>query len=193
MNKKPIVIIAGASGVGKTTIITELLADDPLKLKRVKTSTTRKSRPGAQVTDRHFLTKKKFENKIEKNEFLEHATVYKNLCGVQKADFESTYNSNNVPIFDVDIQGVRTLKKKLSKYKLLTFFIIYDSRESIKKRLLENPEKRSNLDERVTNINKEEKIGKELCKYAITNKQGNIAYAVNRIKNIIKKNGSWVR
>ncbi|MFC1656868.1 guanylate kinase [Patescibacteria group bacterium] len=185
VNTKPIIIIAGASGVGKTTIIIELLADKNLKLKRVKTSTIRPPRPGAQVTDRHFLTREDFETKIKKNEFLEHAVVFNNLCGVQKTDFEKVYNSENIPIFDVDIQGVRTLKNKLVDYPLLTFFIIYDSKESIKKRLLENPERRSNLDERVQKIATEEKIGKNLCKYAIENRQGKIEFAVNKIKDII--------
>lgn len=184
---KPIIIVAGASGVGKTTIINELLDDDSLRLKRVKTSTTREPRKGAKTVDRHFLTREEFENKIKKNEFLEHATVYENLCGVQNADFEDAYNSKNIPIFDVDIQGVRTLKTKLKDYLLLTFFITYDSKESIKKRLLENPERRSNLNERVQKISTEEKIGKELCKYAVENRQGNISYAVEEIKKIIKK------
>jgi len=160
---KPIIIIAGASGVGKTTIINELLDNDSLKLKRVKTSTTREPRKGAKTVDRHFLTRKEFENKIKKNEFLEHAIVFNNLNGVQDVDFEDAYNSENIPIFDVDIQGVRTLKDKLKNYPLLTFFIVYDSKESIKKRLLENPERRSNLDERVQKIASEEKIGKDLC------------------------------
>lgn len=188
MNKKSIVIIAGASGVGKTTIINELLTDDSLKLKRVKTSTTRPPRKGAQATDRHFLSRDEFEAKIKRGEFLEHATVYENLCGVQKTDFENVYNSENTPIFDVDIQGVKTLKDKLADYPLLTFFIIYDSKESIKKRLLENPERRSNLDERVKKIATEEKIGKELCKYAVENRQGDIAYAVGKITKILLKN-----
>lgn len=189
MNKKPIVIVAGASGVGKTTIIKELLADKKLKLKRVTTSTTRPERPGTKSPDRHLLSKKEFKQKMHNNEFIETAEFYGNLYGVQKVDFEKVYESNNIPIFDVDLNGVRSFKKELGNYPLLTFFIIYDSPKSIKKRLIDNPETRSNLNDRLKSISKEEKLGKTLCEYIIENKQGNIAFAVNKIKNIISEKG----
>ncbi len=185
MNKKPIFIISGATAVGKSTIINELLTDQSLHLKKVITTTTRPKRPNETADlDRHFLTKQEFIEKVKNNDFLEHSQVYDNFYGIQKVDLKKIMDSEFIPILDIDIQGARKIKKTLKDHNLITIFIKYDSKESIKKRLATS-DKRIDLKTRLTTIDKEEAEAK-FYDYQIKNIQGKLNKTIKTIKEIIQ-------
>ncbi|MGN1126455.1 MAG: hypothetical protein ACI4RI_03350 [Ruminococcus sp.] len=72
-NRGLLVVYSGFSGVGKGTIMKEMLSREE-SFKLSVSATTREPRPG-EVDGReyHFLSKEKFLEMIEKDEFLEYA------------------------------------------------------------------------------------------------------------------------
>ncbi len=81
MNGGKIIVISGPSGVGKTTLYKKLLSEFPA-LSFSTSVTTREPRPGeSEGYDYFFISKEEFKRKIENNELVEWAIVYKNLYG----------------------------------------------------------------------------------------------------------------
>lgn len=67
--KHPIIIIMGASGVGKDTIINELLKNNPA-ISRIKRVTSREKKERDQEWDFEYLTPKEMEEKIQTGDVL---------------------------------------------------------------------------------------------------------------------------
>ena len=73
-------VISGPAGVGKTTICDRLIINYPDCLSRVVTVTTRKPRVGEiDGRDYHFVTKDKFKDLIQNQEFIEFAKIHNNF------------------------------------------------------------------------------------------------------------------
>ena len=120
--KKHFVALAAPSGGGKTTLCHMLLknySDTCLSI----SYTTRAPR-GAEVEGRDyfFVTKEKFQNLIKENALAEWAEVHGNLYGTSKQFLEDRRAENKIVLFDVDIQGVVSLKKAYPE-ETLSFFI----------------------------------------------------------------------
>ena len=131
-------IICGPSGVGKGTIINELLKCYPDKLGLSVSHTTRLPRPGENNgIHYHFVKKEWMEDKIKQtnndNFFIEYANVHGNLYGTSKNAVEYVQNQGKLCILDVDVQGVIQIKKSnfIGKY----IFIAPPSIELLENRL----------------------------------------------------------
>src|SRR5688500_5196220 len=73
----PLIVLSGPSGVGKTTLVDELLRTSALPLRRAVTATTRDPRPGEQDgVHYHFWTAERFREAIAAGEMLEYAEVF---------------------------------------------------------------------------------------------------------------------
>jgi len=110
-NKNTLIIIAGGSGTGKTTVET-LLSQDPNIIKLVST-TTRPSREGeVDGKDYYFINKEEFETELKKGRFLEHVVYDGNYYGVHGKVIDlilGVQKKNGVII--VDVAGFRQIKK----------------------------------------------------------------------------------
>ena len=76
--KGMLLVISGPSGAGKGTLFKRLLAEDETMTFSVSYA-TRDPRPGeVDGKDYHFVTNAEFDQMVEKNGFLEYATVHAN-------------------------------------------------------------------------------------------------------------------
>ena len=129
-----IFIFSSPSGAGKTTLV-KLVS----KKKNFITSishTTRKPRSNEiDGQDYHFVNDKKFQDLINKKEFLEYAKVFNNFYGTTKRPvFQNLLDGKNV-LFDIDWQGSSQIKAKDIKFKIFSFFVLPPSRKVLQKRL----------------------------------------------------------
>ena len=83
-DKNIMVVFSSPSGVGKTTI-TKKIQQKYHSFKLSVSHTTRTPRSNEiNGVDYHFISKKKFEELIDKNEFYEYAKIFDNYYGTQK-------------------------------------------------------------------------------------------------------------
>ena len=81
-------VITGPSGVGKGTLIAQLLRRVP-GLELSVSATTREPRAGeADGRDYHFLGREEFDRRARAGEFLEHATYSGNRYGTLRPEVE---------------------------------------------------------------------------------------------------------
>ncbi len=105
-----LLLISAPSGGGKTTVCSGLLEACP-RLRRVVTCTTRTPRPGeVEGVDYHFLPAERFAAEVEAGAFLEHATVYGNRYGTQRAAVLATLNQGEDVLLNIDVQGAASVR-----------------------------------------------------------------------------------
>ncbi len=110
-----LVVISGPSGVGKSTVVRQLLKDNP-KFKLSISATTRKPRPGEKNgRDYHFLSEAVFYEKIKAREFLEWAKVHNSYYGTPLKFVTDRLAKGEVVILEVDVQGAASIKEAISK------------------------------------------------------------------------------
>ena len=135
--KNSLIIISGPSGVGKSTVLARLCQDKSLLIEDVITCTTRSMRSGeAQGEPYHFFSREEFEKKIKEDFFVEWAQVHQKFYyGIPKSSVEQVWVKNLCPIIDINVDGMRTIKKLYSQ--ALTIFLMPPSYDTLKGRLEE--------------------------------------------------------
>lgn len=150
MNNK-LIIFAGPSGTGKTTIVKQLLKEMPQHLSFSISATTRSSRPGEiHGREYYFLSEQDFLQKLAHGEFIEHEQVYKGtLYGTLKSEIERIGKLEKHVIFDIDVQGALNIKKMYGD-RALAILVKPPSIEILKQRLKErSTETIESLEERI--------------------------------------------
>ena len=102
-------IISGPSGVGKSTLIKELVKDTRFALS--VSATTRQPRPGEHDgIDYHFLDADEFRARIDRGEFLEYALVHgQSYYGTLASEVDRLGAQGQIAILDIDVQGAKSL------------------------------------------------------------------------------------
>jgi len=111
MKNKKLFVISGASGVGKSTVLSKVMEkrDD---LSFSVSATTRQPRPGEiDGVNYYFVSKKTFEDMIHKNAFLEYDAHMDNFYGTPKAQLEEKLEHCHV-ILDIDPNGAFHVRKE---------------------------------------------------------------------------------
>lgn len=128
-----LLIISGFSGVGKGTVIQQLLTEYPEKYVVSVSATTRKPRKGeVDGKSYYFKKRKEFEDLINKNEFLEFAEYAGEYYGTLKKDVYKNYFKGKNVIIEIDSQGARQIREK---QKIQSVFLIPPSFEELLHRL----------------------------------------------------------
>lgn len=111
MHSGTLFVISAPSGTGKTTILKKVMADVSGLMFSVS-HTTRNPREGEQNgVDYHFVSRKEFEDAIEKGHFIEYAHVHDNLYGTSRKAIVDQLNQGIDVILDIDTQGADIIRK----------------------------------------------------------------------------------
>jgi len=128
------VVLSSPSGVGKTTI-TKKIQQKYQNFKVSVSHTTRKPRSNeVDGIDYNFVSKDKFEKFIKDNEFYEYAKIFENYYGTFKKNVDQLIKINDI-LFDIDWQGTQQLSNSINS-NLIKIYLVADSKEELKKRLL---------------------------------------------------------
>jgi len=145
-----LVIFAGPSGTGKTTIVRHILSVFP-RLAFSISATSRPMRKNEKDTeDYYFLTQQQFREKIDKGEFIEWEEVYPgSFYGTLQTEVERLWKAGKHVIFDIDVKGALNLKKHFPDNSI-TIFIEPPSVQTLEQRLRDrNTETQEILEQRI--------------------------------------------
>lgn len=173
-------VVSAPAGTGKTTLVQMLVQEFPCIVESIS-YTTRSIRTGeAPGVHYHFISEKKFEEKIANNEFLEYVKLYGYYYGTCKKDLAQLQSEGKHVILVIDTQGALQLMKRFSA----TFiFILPPSLEALRERLKKRrTESEAVIDERLEWARREIEAAK-FYDYNIIN--DNLATAYQVLRSII--------
>ena len=132
MGKGKLFIISGASGVGKSTVLSRVIAARE-DLRFSVSATTRAPRPGeVDGESYYFVSKEKFEDMIAHNEFVEYDAHMNNYYGTPEAQLNEKLETGSV-ILDIEPNGAFAVRRRRPDATLI--FISAPSMEELMRRL----------------------------------------------------------
>lgn len=189
MNNSPkkIIVFAGPSGVGKSTL-SRILVDEFSQFEFSISATTRNPRGKEKDgVDYYFLSEEKFRKGIINQDFIEYEEVYPGrYYGTLQSEVKRITDLGKKAIFDIDVLGALNIKKQFKEQVC----IILVKPESIRA-LVERLRARGTDSEQEIIIRKN-RFEKELSfeKYfdeVIVNTTGDIKSAKKQLLTVIKK------
>lgn len=127
-----LIVISGASGVGKGTVVKKMMARRK-DLYFSVSATTRPPRPGEEDgKDYYFVTRERFQEMIRRGEMLEYDEHNMNFYGTPRAQVEEKRAKGHV-LLDIEPVGARNVKNNYPEAELV--FIMPPSVEELERRL----------------------------------------------------------
>ena len=128
-----LIVLSGPSGVGKSTVISELLGQRQ-DIHFSVSFTTRQPRVGeANGVNYNFVDRPEFERMIADGELLEHAEYVGNYYGTSLKVIEEKLAAGIDVLLDIEVQGAAKVRAKCPEAVLI--FIIPPSFEELSRRL----------------------------------------------------------
>lgn len=128
-----VVVVSGPSGVGKSTVLSAVLANCTDCVFSTS-ATTRAPRPG-EIDGVHyfFYDRRRFEEEEAAGDFLEWAEFCGNLYGTPRAPVIASVNAGKHVILDIETQGCVEVKTKLPES--VSVFIVPPSLDELRRRI----------------------------------------------------------
>ena len=129
-----ILVLAGPSGVGKTTVADALTLREP-RFRMTRSHTTRARRGDGRDDEYIYVTREEFLKLVSLGEMLEYTEYSGTLYGTSKAEIFSILSEGNIPLLVLDYNGVRSLKSQSLGSPVISVYI-YASLGTAKERLV---------------------------------------------------------
>jgi guanylate kinase len=166
-------IISAPSGSGKSTLVSRLL-NEVEDLTFSVSFTTRPPR-GTELDGHAYrvIDRAEFEERLARDEFLEHAEVFGNYYGTHSSALENARKQGKDLVLDIDVQGAAQLKKRIPD--AVSIFVLAPSRVELEKRLrARSQDKEETIRRRLTDAAKEIS-NYSLYDYVLVNNDLNLA------------------
>lgn len=162
------IIVSGASGVGKSTLVKRFVDSGLGRYELAKSITTRAPRSeGEHYT---FVSRETFQAMVEENAFLE-TNLYqgsKEFYGTPRTEIEHIIAAGKIPILEIDVNGKRQIERLANQYGFVPHSIFITAPpEMIYKRLIERGEPLENIVDRLTASFEEVAIADEYDSFII--------------------------
>lgn len=133
MAKGLLIVYTGASGVGKGTIMKQLLASDS-NFRLSVSATTRAPRPGeTDGVEYSFVSVDTFKQMIKEDGFLEYAQYCDNYYGTPKKPVYDMLEQGIDVFLEIEVEGFLQVKKQYPD--CVTIFVLPPSIEELRHRL----------------------------------------------------------
>jgi len=109
-----IIVVSGPGGVGKGTVVRQLVATDP-QLVLSRSWTTRSPRPGEAADAYVFVDRPTFEARVAADGFLEHAEFLGDLYGTPTPDPDDDRDL----LLEIDVQGAAQVVERFGDVLLV--------------------------------------------------------------------------
>jgi len=132
-NPEKLIIITGPSGVGKGTVVKNILSKDKNIWLSIS-ATTRKPRKGEEDgRDYYFLNLKKFEEMINKEMFLEWAEFAGNYYGTPINIIKDKIKNGYKVILEIEVEGACQVREKFPN--TISIFLLPPSKKELENRI----------------------------------------------------------
>ena len=148
-NLKKLIIITGPSGVGKGTVVKELL-DRNKDIWLSISATTRNPRVGENDgLNYYFISEERFKDMIDKKEFLEWAQFAGNYYGTPISTVNEKIEKGFIVLLEIEVEGAKQIKEKFPE--ALSIFLLPPSKAELEKRIRNRgTEKEEAIDKRLS-------------------------------------------
>jgi len=183
-------VLCGPSGSGKSTLMKKLMAEFEDSFGFSVSHTTRSPRPGEEDgTDYHFSTREEMKSMIENNEFVENAEFSGNMYGTSKKSIQDVLDNGKICILDIDVQGVKAIKKVDDIPKPLYVFMKPPSLQVLEERLrARGTETEESLQKRLGSAAKEMEYGEEEGNFDVIIVNDELDAAYDKLKEFMLEN-----
>ena len=133
---RPVFVITGTSGEGKSTLAKHLVQRLP-ELELAVSATTRPRRPGEEDgRDYHFLSAEEFDRRLEAGEFLEWVELpwgegYRS--GTLWSELDRITSGGHSPLLEIETGGALAVRDRVPA--AVTIFVTAPSKEELERRL----------------------------------------------------------
>ena len=175
-NLNKLIILTGPSGVGKGTVVKEILGREKNIWLSIS-ATTRKPREGEKEGENYyFLSQEKFKEMIEQNLFLEWAQFAENYYGTPLSSVNEKIKKGFTVLLEIEVEGAKQIKEKFPNS--LSIFLLPPNKKELERRI------------RNRGTDKEEAIKKRLLRanYEISaSNQFDFALTNHKVDETVKK------
>ena len=153
-NLKKLIIITGPSGVGKGTVVKELL-DRHKDIWLSISATTRNPRIGEKEGENYyFISNERFKDMIDKKDFLEWAQFAGNYYGTPLSTVNEKIEKGFIVLLEIEVEGAKQIKEKFPE--ALSIFLLPPSKAELEKRIRNRgTEKEEAINRRLSRANYE--------------------------------------
>ena len=127
-------VLGGLSGVGKTTVATEILSNHP-EFELVRSATTRPRRNDGNEDEYIYLTREEFLDRVERGGMLEYTEFGGNLYGTPASECGRIFDSGRLPLLVLDLNGLKSMARLDLGFRAAIIYI-YEELSVVSARLL---------------------------------------------------------
>lgn len=154
-------------------------------------ATTRQQRNGeVDGSDYFFLSNEEFQEKIKNGELVEWEEIYGYYYGTLKSVVENALRDGKLLLFDVDVNGGLSIKKKYPDDSILIFIAAPSVEVAIERLRDRRTESKEDLGRRFERMPMEMEKGK-LYDFTVVN--GRLEQAIDEVDEIIHRETNWKR